>query len=101
MCAVWWWCGVQSWIQPSRCGGSEGTGVVSGRSDGSADTGVREMSAMGVVCACGVCMVCMVCAWERWEYERVCGVRVCGFCVCGRDMSLLACDATCGCVLCV
>ncbi len=47
-------CGVQSWRQRSRRGGSEGTGVVSGRSDGSTDTGVRGMSAMGAGCVCGV-----------------------------------------------
>ena len=51
---------MQSWIQPSRCGGSEGTGVVSGRSDGSADTEVRGMSVMGAGCVWSA----MVCAWS-------------------------------------
>jgi hypothetical protein len=64
-CVVWSYgvvcCGMQSWRQPSRRGGSEGTGVVSGRSDGSADTEVRGMSAMSVDVG-GVLSVCMVCA---------------------------------------
>ena len=63
-------CGVQASLQRSRRGGSEGTGVVSGRSDGSADTGVRAMTAMSVDVG-GVLSVCMLCArcvrWERWE----------------------------------
>ena len=59
-------CGVQSSRQPSRRGGSEGTSVVSGRSDASADTEVRGMSAMSVACVWSAwCVhgVCMVCAW--------------------------------------
>ncbi len=65
VCGVWV-CGAQSFRQRSRRGGSEGTGVVSGRSDGSADTEVRGMSAMSVACVWSAwCVhgVCMVCAW--------------------------------------
>ena len=87
-------CGVQSLEQRSQRGGSEGTGVVSGRSDGSADAEVRGMSAMGAGCGWSAWCVRdgLHGVWERWEYERGCvgwACVLCGFCVCvwtGRDV---------------
>ena len=75
-------CGVQASWQRSRRGGSEGTGVVSGRSDGSADAEVRGMSAMGAGCGWSAWCVRdgLHGVWERWEYERGCVGWACVLC---------------------